>query len=147
MLKNPDHITARNLLMDAVRVMGTEEVPLWESGGRILAQELIASENIPPFDRSPYDGYALRASDTANTSRETPVMLRVLEEVPAGAVPTNPVRKRTAIKLSTGAPLPQGADTVIPFEHTDFTEDTVTIFSPMRAGENIIRAGEDVRKG
>lgn len=145
MLKNPDHITARNLLMDAVRVMGTEEVPLWESGGRILAQELIASENIPPFDRSPYDGYALRASDTANT--ETPVTLRVLEDVPAGAVPANPVRRGTAIKLSTGAPLPQGADTIIPFEHTDFTEDTVTIFSPMRAGENIIRAGEDVRKG
>ena len=113
MLKRPDYMTARALLMDAVEPVGTEWAALRESGGRILAQDLIAVENVPPFDRSPYDGYALRAADTAGASGETPVTLRVLEEVPAGSVPTEIVTEGSAVKILTGAPIPQGADAVI----------------------------------
>ncbi len=147
MLKNPDYITARELLLEATGTVKTERIPLCESGGRILAQDLIAAENIPPFDRSPYDGYAFRAADTAKASRDTPVTLRVLETVPAGAVPSASVVEGTAVKLLTGAPIPVGADTVIPYELTDFKNDSVTVFSPAKPGENIVRAGEDVCKG
>ena len=147
MLKNPDYITARGLLLDAVSTVGTERVPLSNCGGRILAQDVVAGENIPPFDRSPYDGYAFRAADTAGVSNERPVTLRILEEVPAGAVPTVTVTEGTAVKLLTGAPIPKGADAVIPYELTEFTEATVTVFSPLSSGENIVYTGEDIRKG
>ena len=75
-----DHVTARDLLMARVSPVGTEQVALSLSAGRVLARDLIAAENIPPFDRSPYDGYAFRAADTEDASREHPVELTVLEE-------------------------------------------------------------------
>ncbi len=147
MMKNPDYSTARELLLAAVSPVESEAVSLSRCGGRILAQDLIAEENIPAFDRSPYDGYAFRAADTAGASGATPVELRVLEEIPAGAVPTVTVTEGTAVKLLTGAPIPEGADAVIMYEKTQFTEQSVTLFAPMKPGENIVRTGEDVCKG
>ena len=147
MLKNPDYTTARALLLKGVTPVDTERLSLSRCGGRVLAAELKAAEHIPPFDRSPYDGYALRAADTAAASREAPVTLRVLEEVPAGAVPAVPVTEGTATKVLTGAPIPVGADVVIMFEKTTFTAETVTIYNPLKSGENIIYTGEDVRRG
>ncbi len=147
MLNHPDYITARDILLEAVAPVETELLDLTKSGGRILAQDLIAAENIPAFDRSPYDGYAFRATDTITATREQPVTLRVLEEIPAGAVPTLPVTERTASKILTGAPIPEGADAVIKFEDTVFTDDTVTLFVPAKSGQNIVRTGEDVWKG
>ena len=147
MLKKPDYMKARELRLNAVLPVGTECVPLSKCGGRILANDLIAAENVPPFDRSPYDGYAFRAADTVGASKETPVELRVLEEIPAGAVPTVTVTPGTAVKLLTGAPIPEGADAVVMYEKTEFTERSVTLFAPMRPGENIVRTGEDVCKG
>ena len=147
MLKNTDYITARNLLLEKVTAAGVEHIPLSECGGRILAQDLIAAENIPPFDRSPYDGYAFRASDTENASTDNPVTLKILEEIPAGAMPTFEVTVGTAVKLLTGAPIPCGADAVVKFEDTEYTDKTVTLFSPSRHGDNIVHTGEDVRRG
>ena len=142
-----DFDTARDMLLGYVSPVTTEHVPLLESAGRILADDLCALENVPPFDRSPYDGYALCAADTACASEEHPVTLRILEEVPAGAVPTRPVASMTATKILTGAPIPEGADTVIPYELTKFTEETVTIFAPQKSGSNIVRTGEDICRG
>lgn len=147
MLKNPDYMTARDLLLDVARPVDTQELPLSACFGRVLAESVTAAENVPPFDRSPYDGYAFRSEDTDGTSRESPVTLRVIEEVPAGAVPTKGCTKNTAVKILTGAPIPEGADAVINYERTEFTESAVTIFAPIKSGENIVRAGEDVRKG
>lgn len=147
MLKNPDYITARDLLLDAVSPVGTEQVGLAECASRILAQDLIAAENVPAFDRSPYDGYALYAADTIDASKENPVTFRILEEIPAGAVPSARVAEKTAVKILTGAPIPEGADAVIMFEKTEFTDETVKIFAPLKSGDNIIYAGEDVKKG
>lgn len=138
---------AQALLLSAAEAVGTERLPLSQCGGRILAQEVLAAEDVPAFDRSPYDGYAFRAADTVSASRETPVTLRVLEEIPAGAVPTQTVTAGTAAKVLTGAPIPEGADAVIMFEKTKVTQEQVTLFAPMKAGENIIRAGEDTKKG
>lgn len=147
MRNDPDYVTARELLLAAVIPVGAERVPLSRCGGRILAQDLTAEENIPPFDRSPYDGYAFRAADTVGVSKEHPVTLRILEEIPAGSVPTVKVTEGTAVKLLTGAPIPPGADAVTKYEVTEFTGETVTLFTPAESGENIVRTGEDVRKG
>ncbi len=147
MLMNPDHITARDMVLAAVRPVDTECIPLPLCGGRVLAQDITAQENIPSFDRSPYDGYALRAADTAGASKDTPLTLHILEEIPAGAVPAKPVTHGTAAKVLTGAPIPDGADAVIMFEKTVFTEEQITLFAPIKAGDNIVRAGEDIRKG
>lgn len=138
---------ARDWLLAQVWPVATQRVPLSGCAGRILAQNLVAAENIPPFDRSPYDGYAFRAADTQIATKENPVTLRILEEVAAGAVPTKAVTAGTATKILTGAPIPPGADCVCMFEKTQFTAETVTLFAPVAPGENIVKAGEDVRQG
>lgn len=147
MLKNPDFVTARNLLLDIVQPVDTEERALSDCTGRILAESVSAAENVPPFDRSPYDGYAFRSEDTIEATKETPVTLYIIEEVPAGAVPTKVCTKNTAVKILTGAPIPEGANAVINYERTEFTESSVKLFAPVKSGENIVRKGEDVRKG
>ncbi|MCC8157120.1 MAG: molybdopterin molybdotransferase MoeA [Oscillospiraceae bacterium] len=140
-------LEARALLLQKLAPVETERVALADCAGRILAQELKAEENVPAFDRSPYDGYAFRAADTVGASQEAPVTLRILEEVPAGATPTQAVTQGTATKILTGAPIPEGADAVINYERTAFTAETVTLFAPVKSGTNIVRAGEDVKKG
>lgn len=142
-----DYLAARDLLLARVTSTGTEAIPLFDCAGRVLARELRAAADVPAFDRSPYDGYALRAADVAEASREAPVTLRILEEVPAGAVPARPVTPGTATKILTGAPVPEGADAIINYEATEFTRETVTLFAPVKPGSNIVRTGEDVRKG
>lgn len=146
-LENPDYETARDLLIEQVTPVSAEILPLPDCAGRVLAAELRAEENVPAFDRSPYDGYALRSVDSLLAAKENPVTLRILEEVPAGAVPTVSVSEGEAVKVLTGAPIPEGADAVIPFEKTEFTDETVTIFTPLKSGENVVKIGEDVQKG
>lgn len=138
-----EYTAARELLLQYAVPLETERVPLAASQGRVLAQTVSAAEDVPPFDRSAYDGYALRACDT----EKTPVTLRLTEEIAAGFVPTVPVTAGTAAKILTGAPIPEGADAVIPFEMAEFTDDTVTVLSPVKAGANIVRRGEDVLCG
>lgn len=147
MLINPDYQSARDLLLALALPVEIERIPLPEAAGRILARDLTAGESIPPFDASPYDGYAFCAADTEKASRETPVKLRILEEIPAGAVPSVSLTPGTAVKILTGAPLPAGADAVVPFERTEFTQDTVTVFHAAKSGENVVGAGEDVTAG
>ena len=146
---NIGYKAARELLLNYVNPMPSERVPLEARGlvGAVLAEDVTASENVPPFDRSPYDGYAFRAADTASADPEHPVTLRVLEEIPAGSMWTRPVTEGTAVKILTGAPIPPGADAVVKYEETEFTEDTVTIFARFSSGENVVPMGEDVRVG
>ncbi len=138
---------ARAALLEAVRPVGKERVPLAACTGRVLARELVASSDVPPFDRSPFDGYVLRAADTLNASRENPVTCNIMEELPASCVPKYMLGAGQASKILTGAPIPPGGDAVIPFEHTEFTDSTVTLFKPLKSGENIVRKGEDIRQG
>lgn len=142
-----DYLAARDLLLSRISPVGTEETALLDCAGRVLARELTAAADVPAFDRSPYDGYAFRAADVAAATREAPVTLRILEEVPAGAVPTKAVAAGTATKVLTGAPVPEGADAVINFEVTEFTAEAVTLFAPVKPGSNIVRRGEDVKRG
>ena len=138
---------ARALLLEKVRPVETETLPLESCAGRVLAARVTALRDVPPFDRSPFDGYAFRASDSAGASREAPATLRVLEEIAAGDLPSCSVSGGDAVRIMTGAPIPPGADAVVMYEKTEFTRGTVTLFAPVRAGENIVRAGEDVRSG
>ena len=147
MLMYPEYTAARDALLARVKTVNTEHVSLLDCAGRVLAQEVRAEADVPAFDRSPYDGYAFRAADTENASREAPVTLRILEEVAAGSTPTMEVTPGTATKILTGAPIPPGADAVINYEVTEFTPETVTLFAPVKAGSNIVYAGEDVKKG
>lgn len=134
---------ARALLLEAVEPVETEHVSLPRSGGRVLARTLTAREDVPPFDRSAYDGYALRSADTMAGT----VTLRILEEVPAGNVPHQTVSPGTSVKILTGAPVPPGADAVVMHERTHFTADAVTLTDPVRPGSGIVRAGEDICRG
>ena len=138
---------ARRLLLEKVRPAGTETIPLEACPGRVLARSVTARQMVPPFDRSPFDGYAFRSADSGEAGRETPVTLRVLEEVAAGDLPRFPVTPGTAVRIMTGAPIPPGADAVEMYEKTKFAGDAVTLFSAYSPGENIVRAGEDVRLG
>ena len=149
MEKNIDYRSARDLLLEHVSPMQTHRIPLETErlAGLVLAEDITASENVPPFDRSPYDGYAFRAADTAGADPEHPVTLSVLEEIPAGSMWTQTVTPGTAVKILTGAPVPPGADAVTKYEDTEYTETEVKIFSAFSAGENIVTAGEDVKKG
>ena len=147
MLKNAEWTAARDLLLERVLPAAVEAVPLSSCGGRILGFDLNAGEDIPSFDRSAYDGYALRASDTADASPEKPVTLQVTETVPAGRCPSLPVNPGTAARLMTGAPVPDGADCVIMYEKTVFTPETVTLTQPLHSGDNIVKRGEDVKAG
>ena len=147
MERNVTFDRARQLLLEAVEPVSRESLSLSLCAGRVLGEDLIAREDVPPFDRSPYDGFALRGQDTVQASPETPVTLSVLEEVPAGAMPTRTVGPGGAVKVFTGIPIPPGADCVVMFEDTRFDRAQVTLTRPVKAGSNIIRAGEDIRRG
>ena len=138
---------AQQFVLKAVRPVGTEKVLLENSFRRVLAQDLTAAENVPAFDRSSYDGYAFRTADTADASAEHPVTLHILEEIAAGGLSTVPVTEGMAVRLMTGAPIPQGADAVCKYEDTVFTEEEVTLSFPVRPGNGIIHVGEDVQAG
>lgn len=147
MIEKGDYRQVRDVLLASVVPVETEKIPLEESAGRILARDISAKEDVPSFARSPYDGYAFRAADTAAASVDQPVTLRVIDYIPAGEMPRRPVTAGTAAHLMTGAPVPEGADAILPFEKTLFTEESVTILEPVSPGSNIVRAGEDIRKG
>ena len=132
----------------------TEFVPLAAALGRTLATAVQADADMPPFANSAMDGYAVRAADLAQASRTNAVPLRIIERVAAGAMPTLTVESGTAIRIMTGAPLPAGADAVVPFEetselHTPASAQTehVQVYVAPVVGTNIRPAGEDMRTG
>ena len=146
-LANASWTEARDLLLQHASPRKTEFIPLDACAGRVLAFDLTAGSDVPPFDRSAYDGYALRSADAAQASPEHPVTLSVTETIPAGKVATLPVTAGHAAHLMTGAAIPDGADCVIMFEKTRFTETSVTLTAPLKPGDNIVRRGEDITAG
>ena len=125
----------------------TEEVELNKAGGRILAQDMVAEFNNPPFDRSPVDGYACKAEDLAGASSEHPVKLKVMEEIDAGQYSERVVESGQAVRTMTGAAIPKGCDCCIFQEDTDYGEETVEIYREVKQWDNYCFAGEDFKKG
>lgn len=125
----------------------TEEVELNKAGGRILAQDMVAEFNNPPFDRSPVDGYACKAEDLTGASSEYPVKLKVMEEIDAGQYSERVVEHGQAVRIMTGAAIPKGCDCCIYQERTDYGEDFVEIYTEQKQWDNYCFAGEDFKKG
>lgn len=138
---------AQRLLLERAVPLKTENVGLQKAVGRVLAEDLTAGEDIPGFNRSLMDGYAVRAVDTAAARSEAPVILPVIGEVAAGYLPSKPLAPQTAMKVMTGAPLPAGADAVIKFEDAGRQGDSINVISPVRTRCNIILAGGDLACG
>ena len=136
-------LEAQAEVLDAVVLLPVARVPLHETRGLVPAEAIVAAHDIPPFANSAMDGYAVRAEDVV----ETPAMLTVLEDVPAGSVATHDVVSGTAVKIMTGAPLPAGADTVVKVEHTEPADSAVRILVAAQAGEAVRPAGDDVVAG
>ena len=140
------HEASAKILAD-IRPLEVERIPLRDAYGRVLAEDVASPIDHPPWDNSSMDGYAVRAADVAFATESNPVTLFVLETVRAGQYPTQSVAPRTAIRIMTGAPVPDGADTVIRVEDTDGGEKRVIIRDARDAGRNVRPRGEDLRMG
>jgi molybdopterin molybdotransferase len=134
---------AQERVLAEVAVAGTEQVAFTDALGRVLREDVVATADVPQGDNTAMDGYAVRADDVANP----PVRLRVIEDLPAGSVAAKKVEKGTAIRIMTGALIPDGADTVAHVEITDAGSDFVTINHTIKRGTNLRRRGEDMRAG
>lgn len=149
---------ARQRILDVVRRLEPEEEHLPDALGQVLAEDVISDLTVPPLDNTAMDGYAVIAADTKGASSDSPVRLKIAGEVAAGYVFQGRVERGTAVRIMTGAPIPEGADAVVPFEETDEpvgqgfgafakSTETVGVFKSARKGNNIRRAGEDIRAG
>jgi molybdopterin molybdotransferase len=134
----------------------SEQIALTHALGRVLAEDIVSDINLPPFANSSMDGYAVRAEDVSGASSESPVRLRVVMDIPAGSFPTATIGEGQAARIMTGAPLPDGADAVVPVEQTDSNwraggdialAEQVGILQAARPGDSVRPAGEDVHIG
>lgn len=138
---------AVQLVMEHIHSSGTEMVPLENTYGRILAQPIIAQHDVPSFDRSPYDGFAVRAQDTAGASGDNRVAFNVIGEIGAGYVADRAIGDGEAYRIMTGAPIPDNADAVVMLEQTVEQAGSFTLRKPFSPGENISFKGEDAKEG
>jgi len=138
---------AQAAILSHVFRLALESVPLADAAGRVLGEEIVAPADLWPFPRAAMDGFAVRAADTVQASADHPRPLRILGAVRAGDVPDRPVTAGTAIRIATGAPIPDGADAVVPIELVTVEADTVLVPAPMPPGKHIFPAGEDARRG
>ena len=128
--------------------LGAELVPLSQALGRVLSEDVAAPVDVPGFDRSNMDGYAVRAADTFGAQEERPRFLRINSETLAtGVVPQEEVGSGTATVIATGGMLPRGADAVVMVEHTAVSGETVQVFRPVAPGAAIAFAGSDIGRG
>ncbi|MBR0032859.1 MAG: molybdopterin molybdotransferase MoeA [Treponema sp.] len=128
-------------------VAEAEDCPLCESFSRIVFEDIYASENVPPFAKSAMDGYAVRAEDVFGATKENPVLLDVSGELFAGSWENISYKKNSAVRVMTGSPVPEGFDSVVMQENTDYGEKKVLVYKPVMAGQNYCAVGEDIKKG
>ncbi len=135
---------AQREILAAMEQLPAISVPLGECLGLALADDVVASHAVPPFENSAMDGFAVRAADVASA----PVTLAVLEDLPAGSVARSVITSGTTIKIMTGAPMPDGADAVVIVEDSESHEDdVVTLLEPALPGDHVRRAGGDIEEG
>lgn len=147
---------ALNRILVQIHTLPAEALPITMGLGRILAHDVIAPVSLPPFANSSMDGYAVRAEDIATASKENPVQLQVVMDIPAGTTPQGQITARQTARIMTGAPIPEGADAIIPVEDTDGGWDKanpitpnghVHIFRAVKTGDYIRPIGEDMVAG
>ena len=137
----------REGILAGIEPLAPIALPLADSHGCVLAEDVVAPWPLPSFDNSSMDGYAVLVSDIAGASEESPVTLTVIDDVPAGFRADVPVTAGNAVRIMTGAPMPPGAECVVPVEKTDGGTETVHIHGSVDPGAYIRRAGEDVIVG
>ena len=133
---------ARDLIIESVQPLSVEKVSLLDAAGRAVAEDIVANQPLPLFDNSAMDGYAVRAEDCS-----AGVTLPLQGYLPAGGKLDCKVTPGTAVKIMTGAPIPPGADAIVPFEETEEAEDKVTIVGKVKKGDHIRWKGEDIKPG
>lgn len=138
---------ARERVLARFQPLPAEAVPLEEALGRVLAEDALAQASSPPFANSAMDGYALRSADTRDATEAAPARLRLIGEVPAGSVFPGVVGAGEAVRILTGAPLPDGADAALQQELTEVADGWVSVGAPVAVGTNVRYAGEDARPG
>jgi len=138
---------ARARILERFRPLEPERIPILEALDRVLAEDVTAEMDIPPLPNTAMDGYAVRVADTAGASPEYPARLKVVADLAAGYVLDEPLQPGTAVRIMTGAPIPPGAEAVVPFENVEVDGDEVLIFKPYTMWKNIRHAGEDVKAG
>ncbi len=144
-----DVVEAVKLLDEALHPspLGVEKVSLDKAGGRVLAEDIVSKIDVPSFDRSLRDGYAVRYEDTSHAREDDPVKLRIVAEVEAGSDKVLYIRRGEAAKIATGAPIPGGANAVVMVEYTREEEGYVYVYKQAKPGEWIQYAGSDVMYG
>lgn len=138
---------AQQLVLSRISALGAEAVPLTQARGRVLAQAIKAEDALPPFNRSAVDGYAVAARATQAATPASPLTLAVTEEVAAGYVASQKVSRSTAIRVFTGAPVPEGADAVVRQEEVKRQGQFIQLKGPAGYLENVDLAGRDVAAG
>lgn len=133
----------RQLMLEQLTPLGVERIELLSALGRVLAEDVAAPWDMPRYDHSAMDGFALRSADCAAPGGS----LRIVGCVQAGGGPAGPVVPGSAVRIMTGAPVPADCDCVVPLEETRHSQDTVSILAPVRSGQHIRYQGEDVRAG
>jgi len=127
--------------------LGVEEIPLLEACNRVLAEDVVSPLDVPPFNRSTVDGYAVKAEDTFRADENSPVKLRLCGTVNVGEMPEIKVERGTAAEIMTGAPIPDGADAVVMAENTEQKNNEVYVYAAVVKDENVMKAGADIKKG
>jgi molybdopterin molybdotransferase len=138
---------ALEIVLDNVNPLGVERIPILEALGRVVAENIQSSRDIPGFDNSAMDGFAVRGADVAHASASSPVRLKVVETVGAGQMPARRINPGEAVRTMTGAPIAEGADAIIQVERTRGSGDTVEILAPPDPRSFIRPRGEDLRRG
>ncbi len=146
---------ARERILSQFKPVGTETIPLTACVNRVLGVDIHAADDLPLFDNSSMDGFAIQAADTTNAVPASRVTLSVVADIPAGSTPTTPLASGQAARIMTGAHMPEGADAVIPVEDTDFHDrspgtpapETISIEKVIKHGDNVRLRGMDVRAG
>src|SRR5207253_11048569 len=137
---------AREIILATVRCLPAEQVALAEALGRVVAEDIVADADLVPYARSAMDGYALRSADIAGATLANPVTLPVVGKVLAEAGEAF-LAAGTAMAITTGAPIPRGADAVIPFEQLQRADNHIVISAPAHPGSSVFPPAEDVRRG
>ncbi len=138
---------AQALILQEIPLLGFEKVNLLSALGRVLAQEVASTRDIPPWDNSSMDGYAVRAQDTRGATKDRPARLSVVGQIPAGRMVSRPMGSGEAYRIMTGAPIPEGADAVIPVEDVIVEDEKVACLREVTPREFVRPLGEDVRRG
>ena len=138
---------ARERILERIAVLDAEPISLRAARGRVLAEDVRSDRDVPPFANSAMDGYAVRANDVRHASATQPAQLRVLGEIRAGAAPPAAVQPQTALRIMTGAMVPEGSDAVVRVEDTTERDGMVEVRVAVPAGTSFRAAGSDLRRG